>query len=111
MRSFDHLGRSSEAKDCKNPKKEVWWTDGPPDEPAKRGVESCSTRLKIIKKKCDRPTNGWTNGQTDGRTDRPMDGWTKRGVERMHATKDYLHHNASYQGSLKRKIPIRWLLL
>jgi len=48
LRSLDHLGRSSEAKDRKNKKSETdgptnGWTDGP----TKRGVESRSTRLKI----------------------------------------------------------------
>ena len=44
MRSPDHLSRSSEAKNPKNPKKAkcVRRTDGP----TKRGVESRSTRLK-----------------------------------------------------------------
>ena len=44
LRSPDHLGRSSEAKNHKNPKKVKCdqWTDGP----TKRGVESRSTRLK-----------------------------------------------------------------
>ena len=52
MRSLDHLGRSSEAKNRKKPKKEK--CDGPADRPTdrwtdrptKRGVESRSTRLK-----------------------------------------------------------------
>ena len=45
LRSLDHLGRSSEAKDCK----------------------------KTKKVKCDRPTDGPTDGLTDGPIDRPMD--------------------------------------
>ena len=56
LRSLDHLGRSSEAKDRKNPKKVK--CDGPTDGrtdrrtdrrtdgPTKRGVGSLSTRLK-----------------------------------------------------------------
>ena len=52
MRSLDHLGRSSEAKDRKNPKK----------------VE-CDGRT-------DGRTDGWTDGQTDGRMDGRTDGWT-----------------------------------
>ena len=56
MRSLDHLGRSSEAKDRKKTKKVKCdrqtdgqtdgRTDGPMDGPIKRGVESNSTRLK-----------------------------------------------------------------
>merc|ERR1711942_592898 len=52
LRSLDHLGRSSEAKDRKNPKKVKCdgRTNGPTDErtngPTKRVVESRSTRLK-----------------------------------------------------------------
>ena len=53
LRPLHHLGRSSEDKDRKNPKKV----------------------------KCDGPTDGWTNGWTDGRTDGRMDGPTKRVVE------------------------------
>ena len=53
IRSLYHLGRSSEAKDRKNPKKVK--CDGPTDRPTdrlnngptKRDVESRSTRLKI----------------------------------------------------------------
>ena len=52
LRSLDHLGRSSEAKDRKK-----------------------------IKIKCDGQTDGWTDQQTDGRTDGRTDGPTKRGVE------------------------------
>ena len=46
LRSLNHLGRSSEAKDRKNPKKVKYdgWTDG--------------------------RTDGPTDGQTDGRTDK-----------------------------------------
>ena len=57
LRSLDHLGRSSEAKDRENPKKVKCdgrtdgrtdgWTDRRTDGPTKRGVESRSTRLKI----------------------------------------------------------------
>ena len=48
LRSLDHFGRSSEAKNPKNPKKVKCdgRTDGPTDGPTKRGVESRSTRLK-----------------------------------------------------------------
>ena len=52
FRSLDYLGRSSEAKDRKNPKKvkcDGWTdrrTDGRTDGPTKRVVESSSTRLK-----------------------------------------------------------------
>ena len=56
MKSPDHLGRSSEAKNPKNPKKVKCdgpmdgLTDGPTDRPTdgptKRGVESRSRRLK-----------------------------------------------------------------
>ena len=44
------MGRSSEAKDHKNPKKVKCdgRTDGPTDGPTKRGVESRRTRLKTI---------------------------------------------------------------
>ena len=49
-RSLDHLGRSSEAKDCKNPKKV----------------------------KCDGPTDGRTDRQTDGPTDRRTNGLTDK---------------------------------
>ena len=50
-RSLDHLGRSSEAKDCKNPNKVKCdrWTDGQTDRPTKWGVELRSTQLKTIK--------------------------------------------------------------
>ena len=50
LRSLDHLGRSSEAIDRKNPKKVKCdgRTDGPTDGPTKRGVESRSTRLKMV---------------------------------------------------------------
>ena len=50
LRSFDHLGRSSEDKDRKNPKKGKCdgLTDGQTDGPTKRGVESRSTRPKTI---------------------------------------------------------------
>ena len=48
LRSLDHLGRGSEAKDHK--KSKVWRTVGRTDRrtdgPTKRGVESRSTRLK-----------------------------------------------------------------
>ena len=49
LRSFDHLGRSSEDKDRKNPKKGKCdgLTDGQTDGPTKRGVELRSTRLKM----------------------------------------------------------------
>jgi len=49
LRSLDHLGRSSEAKDRKNKKVRRMdrQTDGRTDGPTKRGVESRSTRLKI----------------------------------------------------------------
>merc|ERR1712105_37606 len=53
LRSLNHLGRSGEAKDCKNQKKvkcDGWTdrrTDGPTDGPTKRVVESRRTRLKI----------------------------------------------------------------
>ena len=53
LRSLDHLGRSSEAKNRKNPKKVKCdgRTDGPTDRRTdgrtKRGVESRSTRLKM----------------------------------------------------------------
>ena len=45
LRSFDHLGRSSEDKDRKNPKKGKCdgLTDGQTDGPTKRGIESRST--------------------------------------------------------------------
>ena len=48
LRSLDHLGRSSEAKDRKNPKKVKCdgRTDGRTNGPTKWGVESRSTRLK-----------------------------------------------------------------
>ena len=48
LRSLDYLGRSSEARDCKNKKKvkSDGPTDGRTDGPTKRGVESRSTRLK-----------------------------------------------------------------
>ena len=48
MRSLDHLGRSSEAKNRKNPKKVKCdgRTDRRTDGRTKRGVESRSTRLK-----------------------------------------------------------------
>ena len=54
LRSLDHMGRSSEVKDCKNPKKVKCdgRTDGPTDGPTKRVVESRSTRLKILLYKC-----------------------------------------------------------
>ena len=57
LRSLDRLGRSSEAKDCKNPKKVKCdgpmdgWTDRQTDGPKKRGVESRSTRLKMSNRK------------------------------------------------------------
>ena len=47
FRSLDHLGRSSEAKDCKNPQKSSV-TDRQMDGPTKPGVELCSTRQKIL---------------------------------------------------------------
>ena len=49
MRTPDHLGRSSEAKNPKKTKKIKCdgWTNGPTDGPTKRGVELRSTRLKI----------------------------------------------------------------
>ena len=53
LRPLHHLGRSSKAKDRKNPKKVKCdgptdgRTDGPTDGPTKRVVESRSTRLKI----------------------------------------------------------------
>ena len=49
LRSLDHLGRGSEAKDSKNQKKVKCDgpTDGRMDGPTKRGVESRSTRRKI----------------------------------------------------------------
>ena len=60
FRSLHHLGRSSDAKDRKNPKKVKCDgpTDGPTDEPTDRrtdrrtkwGVESRSTRLKTARK-------------------------------------------------------------
>ena len=50
LRSLDHLGRSSEAKDRKNPKKV----------------------------KCDGRTDGQTDRQTDRRTNGPTDGLTDR---------------------------------
>ena len=52
LRSLDHLGRSSEAKNRKNPKKVKCdrrtdgRTNGRTDGPKKRGVESRNTRLK-----------------------------------------------------------------
>jgi len=52
LRSLHHLGRSSEAKEHKNPKKVKCdrrtdqRTDRRTDGPTKRGVESRSTRLK-----------------------------------------------------------------
>ena len=48
MRSLDRLGRSSEAKDRKKPKKVKYdgRTDQRTDGPTKRVVASCSTRLK-----------------------------------------------------------------
>ena len=50
LRSLHNLGRSSEAKDRKNPRKVK--CDGPTDEPTdgptKRGVKLRSTRLKIL---------------------------------------------------------------
>ena len=52
LRSLHHLGRSSEARNRKKPKKVKCdgptdgRTDGPTDGPTKRGVESRSTRLK-----------------------------------------------------------------
>ena len=48
LRSLDHLGRSSQAKDRKNPKKVKCdgRADRRTDGPTKRGVESRSTRLK-----------------------------------------------------------------
>ena len=51
LRSLDHLGRSSEAKDCKNQRKVKCYgpTDGRTNGPTKRGVESRSTRLKSRK--------------------------------------------------------------
>ena len=50
LRSFDHLGRSSEDKYCKKTKKGKCdgLTDGQTDGPTKRGVESRSTRLKTL---------------------------------------------------------------
>ena len=64
LRSLHHLGRSSEAKDRKNPKKVKCdgptdgrtdrWTDQRTDGPTKRVVESRSTRLKIQKRKIKR---------------------------------------------------------
>ena len=59
LRSLDHLGRSSEAKDGKNPKKVKCDgptdrpTDGQTDRPTKRVIESRCTQLKI----CDQSTN------------------------------------------------------
>ena len=47
FRSLDYLGRSSEAKDCKNPKKVK--CDGQTDGPTMWGIELRSTRLKILK--------------------------------------------------------------
>ena len=52
LRSLDHLGRSSEAKDHKNPKK-----------------VKCDGRT-------DGPTDGRTDRRTDGQTDRRTDGLT-----------------------------------
>ena len=59
LRSLDHLGRSREAKDHKNPKKvncdgrydrrTNGPTDGQTDGPTKRGVESRSTQPKMFK--------------------------------------------------------------
>ena len=52
------MGRSSEAKNRKSPKKVKCdgRTDGPTDGPTKRGVESRNTRLKIYpKRKTDEP--------------------------------------------------------
>ena len=46
LKSLDHLGRSSEAKDRKNPKKV----------------------------KCDGQMDGWTDGRMDGPTDGPTKG-------------------------------------
>ena len=54
LRSFDHLGRSSEAKEKKTHKSKVGWTDGltdrwmdrRTDEPTKEGVESRGRRQK-----------------------------------------------------------------
>ena len=46
LRSFNHLGRDSEPKDGKNLKKVK--CGKPTDGPTKGGVESRSTRLKII---------------------------------------------------------------
>ena len=54
LRSTDHLGRSSEAKDRKKQKKVKCDgpTDGRTNGPTKRGVESRSTRLiKVIRTK------------------------------------------------------------
>ena len=50
--SVEHFGRSGLAKNPINAKKVKCdgRTDGPTDGPTKRGVESRSTRLKIIKK-------------------------------------------------------------
>ena len=45
LRSLNHLGRSGEAKDCKNQKKV----------------------------KCNGPTDGPTDGRTDGRTDKGVE--------------------------------------
>ena len=59
------MGRSSEVKDRKNKIKVKCdgqtdrRTDGWTDRPTKRGVESRSTRLKIIIKGKWRQTDGW----------------------------------------------------
>ena len=49
LRSLDHLGRSSEARDCENPKKVKCeeQTNGQTDGPTKRGVQSRSSRLEM----------------------------------------------------------------
>ena len=50
LRSLDYLGRTSEVKVRKTPKKVKCdgWTDGRTNGPKKRGVESRSTRLKKV---------------------------------------------------------------
>ena len=62
MRSLYHLGRSSEAKDPKNPKKVKCdgWTDGP----------------------TDGPTDRWTDGPTDGPTKRVVESRNKANTTR-----------------------------